>query len=53
MVDPIGLDHSMLPETRPLIAQIVEVNREDEYIEARWMKMVCKSDNLFNFQIFT
>ena len=43
----------MLPETRPLIAQIVEVNREDEYIEARWMKMVCKSENLFNFQLFT
>merc|ERR1711935_1055809 len=43
MVDPIGLDHSMLPETRPLIAQIVEVNREDEYIEARWMKMKTSS----------
>lgn len=40
MVDPKDLDHSILPENRPLIAKITEVNREDEYIQAEWMMMV-------------
>ena len=40
MINPAGLDHSMLPDARPLIAKIVEVNREDEYIDAVWMMMV-------------
>ena len=40
MINPAGLDHSMLPDERPLIAKIVEVNREDDYIDAEWMMMV-------------
>ena len=40
MIDPSDLDHSILPETRPLIARIIEVNMEDEYVRAEWMAMV-------------
>ena len=40
MINPAGLDHSMLPDQRPLIAKVVEVNREDDYIDAEWMMMV-------------
>ena len=45
MVDPKDLDHSILPENRPLIAKITEVNREDEYIAAEWMMMVSFPQN--------